>query len=105
MADLVFNSAVARANGKAITFTLDERKYKFHPPKTAAIFMSADDSPGERVRVQLNWLSAGLSEEDAKTIHDRLMDFDDPLTPGTLLEVVGALIEEASGRPTGPSPG
>jgi hypothetical protein len=99
MSKLVFESAVQRANGKPITFTLDGRKFKFQPPKTTAVWLANDAELDERVRVQLDWLSAGLSDEDSDFLVGRLKDFNDPLTPVTLIDVVSGLMEEVAGRP------
>lgn len=105
MSKLVFESAKQRANGKPLTFTLDGRKFKFQPPKTTAIWLASNDPMDDRVRVQLDWLSAGLSDEDSEFLVGRLKDYDDPLTPVVLIDVVSGLIEEAAGRPTTPPSG
>lgn len=104
MSNLTFKSAKKRATAEPIEFQLDGEMFMFTPPKRIAMFLAADEPTHEQVRVQLNWLSAGLPKDQAERIKSRLMDFDDPLEVTTLLEVVGALIEEATGRPTGPSP-
>ena len=103
MSDGIFTSAARREAGEEIKFTLDGEDYLFTPPKTVPVFLAADKNPAEWARVRLNWLSHGLPEDQAQRIHDRLMDFDDALDYGTLSEVINYLMEEMSGRPTGPS--
>lgn len=100
---LVFDTAKKRVAKEPIEFTLDGETFVFTPPKTAALALA--ESNTEQLRAQLNWLSAGLSDEQSEKLHDRLMDFGDPLEAVDLVKIVGALIEEMAGRPTGPSPG
>lgn len=104
MPNLTFKSAKKRAAAEPIEFTLDGEVFVFTPPKRTALFLAADESSSEQLRVQLNWLSAGLPEDQAERIKSRLMDFDDPLEIGTVHQVIQALFEEAAGRPTGPPP-
>ena len=99
---LVFASAKKRAAREPISFTLDDREYQFNPPKTAGLVLAATTS--EQLRAQLNWLEGGLGEEDAAHIRARLFDTDDELDAVDLVQIVNGLLEEMSGRPTGPSP-
>lgn len=98
---LVFTSAKKRAAQEPLSFTLDDREYQFNPPKTTALVLASDTA--SQLRAQLNWLEAGLDDEDAKQIRARLFDMDDELDAVDLVHIVNGLLEEMSGRPTGPS--
>lgn len=103
MPDLVYTSS-RQSQSDPIYFVLDDVKYEFYPPKTEAIFMSAGEPLAERIRIQLNWLSAGLSEEQAAHLKEQTFDFHDGPRWPDLIKIVSDLIEEATGRPTTPSP-
>jgi hypothetical protein len=98
---ITFKTAKRRANNQAIEFELDGTTYKFKPPKTTALVLA--DTTTDQLRAQLNWLEAGLPDKAAKEIRDRLFDMDDDLEAIDLVRIVNALLEEMSGRPTGPS--
>jgi len=88
-----FTTAARRVRAEPIEFDLDGVTYHFTPPKTIGVFLTAIEGGTAMIEYQLNWLDAGLPRDEAAIIRDRL------------LEVVGYLLGEAVGRPTGPSPG
>lgn len=105
---LIFEAAAKRADHKPIEFKLlggpdGENDFHFTPPRSS-VALALADTFADRIRVQLNWLEAGLPEEEAKIIHDRLFDPNDELEALDLIRIVNGLLEEISGRPTGPSP-
>lgn len=99
---LIFNSAKNRATQEPIPFTLDEKVYQFTPPETTALALA--EGTTEQLRTQLNWLEAGLPDEQAKEIRARLLDPRDDLAAVDLVRIINGLLEAMSGRPTGPSP-
>jgi hypothetical protein len=99
---LTFETAKRRAAKKAIEFTLDGTTYHFKPPKTTALVLA--DTTTDQLRAQLNWLEAGLPDDESELIRNRLFDLEDDLEAIDLVRIVNSLLEEMSGRPTGPSP-
>jgi hypothetical protein len=105
MSKLVFESAVNRDAGKAVPFDLDGATYHFTAPKRLGMFLSAhQDNSDKQIVAQLEWLDAGLPEEEAAVLRKRMRDPNDTLDVVVLLEIVGALMEATAGRPTTPSP-
>lgn len=94
----------AKRRKEPITFTLDGDEYTFNPPKTAGVVLEYAET-GNDIGPLLDWLDEGLSEEQAKRIEDRLRDPDDDLDMDTLGDIVAALFEQVSGRPTKRSSG
>lgn len=101
-ADLSFEIAPRRK--EAITFTLggDTHKYAFTPPKKAAMItvMMSATSDLEAAKGAFGWLDDGLSTEDRDKIAARLKDPEDDLDIDTIEQVVSALVERTTGRPT-----
>lgn len=109
---------------KPIDFELDGKNYTFKPPKTTTQIVGMMTVKGKgfeadlaRANVMLVWLSNGLdrSHETRKGVegHEeyvegcqscdiaaRMADPDDTLELDTVMEVIAALMEEVSGRPT-----
>jgi hypothetical protein len=92
-----------------IHFDVDGREMVFLPPNSKLLLMafrdSTDKDPTAQARAvstQLDWLGAGLSDEDGQWILDRLRDPDDGFDVSDALAVAKMLIEEASNRPTPP---
>lgn len=85
----------------AIPFTLDGRAMEFTPPGWAPILLLSNDKPMDVTRGYLDWLGAGMSEDDAQHLLDRLLDPEDQFDLEDITAVILGLIEEASGRPTG----
>jgi hypothetical protein len=107
-----------------VTFTLDGDLYHFTPPKFSIIAMGIgdlinaisgtaagmdEDSPESgastmaMMRELLDWLGAGLPDDEGQRILDRLKDPDDDLDIDTVLTITLGLMEEAGDRPTQPS--
>lgn len=110
---------------KPIYFELDGKEFKFSPPKTASQIVAMMSVKGkgfeadlERANAMLVWLSNGLNvEHEPRKGRDGHVEYvescqscdikaqlDDP-TPGsleldTVMEIIAALMEEVSGRPT-----
>lgn len=104
MSDLVFKTAAKREHAEVVEFTLDDDTYHFTAPKRFPLWLATNESLVEQIRVQLNWLSAGLPDEEAARLLARFNDFDDDLGVEELVDVVRGLTEETAGRPTTPSP-
>lgn len=88
----------------AIEFELDEVKYKFTPPKSAAMIMPMLEGDGDEmavVRAGLDWLKAGLHEEQYDTIVGRLKDPEDDYDLDEFQELIEWLMEQkaAGDRP------
>jgi hypothetical protein len=100
--DLSFK--VAARDSSTITFDLegDKHVYSFEPPKQALMVLPAINGGSDlaAAKAAFDWLDEGLSEEDQKHMRDRLMDKEDNLDIDSVEEVVGALVEYISGRPT-----
>lgn len=85
-----------------IPFTIDGREMEFIPPGWAPILLASTDEPLSATRTHLDWLGAGMSDEDGQHILDRLLDPKDEFDLEDITIVILGLIEEASGRPTEP---
>lgn len=109
---------------KPIDFELDGKWYKFNAPKTTTQIVAMMSVKGkgfeadlQRAGAMLVWLSNGLdrAHETRKgvegheeytegcqscDINSRLEDPDDALELDLVMEVIAALMEEVSGRPT-----
>lgn len=95
-----------------IEFELDGETFTFDPPDSNLLILSAvQASAGARqtaspmaqlgaIKAMLDYFDAGLSDLQADRIKDRLYDPKDPLTVIRLSEMVAALVEEQSERPT-----
>jgi hypothetical protein len=101
----IFETA-KRSLGEPIDFQIDDDKFTFTPVSTTSIYISSlmGHDLHSQTRTQLNWLSAGLPEDQAQRILDRLLDPEDYLDVQYLDSIVAWLIKEMAGRPTGPSP-
>ena len=110
MSDLSFK--VAKRRAQPITFDLegDDHVYTFTPPKQAGTAMPLIKSDMDiksdafglaAARSTFKWLDDGLSDEDREHIEARLRDPKDDLDFDTLGEVVEALMERVTGKPTG----
>jgi hypothetical protein len=102
VSDLAFK--VAKRRKDPVTFTLegDDHEYTFVPPKTADMvlpMLDADDELGA-AKAGFGWLDDGLSKEDQDRITARLKDHDDDLDISTLEDIIEALVERVSARPT-----
>lgn len=103
MTTKTFSSAANRVNDKPVEFELDGHTYVFTPIKRTALVLSAFEGGADQLRSQLNWLSAGLSDEDSAMLTARLMDHHDTLEIPDLLRIIEWLLGEMAGRPTSPS--
>ena len=104
MADsLQFKTAARRA--EPIEFVLDDEAYTFIPPKTAlmlmpGVFASGADAGMAMTRATFDWLSAGLPEDQNDRLIARLRDPEDDFDIDNLTEIISALTEQTTGRPT-----
>ena len=100
-----FTTAARRVAKKTVDFELDGDTYHFTPPKTTGIYLAGIEGSGtDQLKAQLDWLEAGLPADEASHLRERLLDVTDDLEITGILEVVGWLLEEMTGRPTTPSP-
>ncbi len=97
-----FTSARQRISAEPIEFELDGDTYSFTPQKTTALAVSGLNGGSDQIKGQLNWLGAGLPDDQAKRIVDRLLDPADDLELVTVIQIVGFLIGEMAGRPITP---
>lgn len=80
----------------AIEFELDEVKFKFTPPKEAAMIMPILEGGGDEmaiVRAGLDWLKAGLHEDQYAIIVARLKDSEDDYDLSDFQDLIEYLIE------------
>jgi len=102
MTDLSFK--VGKRNTDPITFDLEGRDhtYTFVPPKQAVMVLPMLDADSELVaaKAAFEWLDLGMSEEDREHLLARLKDAQDDLDFPHVEEVVTALVERTSARPT-----
>lgn len=98
---LAFKTAKRRKD--PIPFDLDGEEYTFTPPKNAMMVLpmiEENSGDAEALRGMFDWLGAGLSQEEADRILERLKDPQDDLDFDTVAEVIEGLMEEIGGRPT-----
>lgn len=102
-----YTTAVKRATGKPVKFTVDGRPITFKRQDTSALFAAAlvIDDTMDYLKARYDWFAAGLSDEDAQWFQDRLTDPADPFTPKELWDIINDLVEEIGGHPTQPADG
>jgi hypothetical protein len=86
----------------AIHFKVDGRELAFTPPGWAPILLLSPDQPMDITRGYLDWLGAGMSDEDGQYILNRLLDPTDEFDLEDITPVILGLVQEASGRPIEP---
>lgn len=85
----------------AIEFELDGRVMSFTAPSWAPILFGIEAAnPVGSIRNMLDWLGAGLPEEDGAYILARLQDLEDPFDIDDAMSIMRGLIEETTSRPT-----
>lgn len=111
-ADMAFS--VKRRRVQPITFSIGGRRgdgsedpyvYEFTPPKNVVMSMGLVErnsrfSETEAMQGLFDWLNAGLSDEDADRIVDRLKDPEDDFDVPDLTDIIQSLQERAAGRPS-----
>lgn len=91
----------AKKRKEPIHFVLDGEAYEYTPQKSADTFLSAVDGDEMGiVRNNFDWLSNGLSDEQAQRLIDRLKDPEDDFDVDDLGNLVTGLQEQIAGRPT-----
>jgi hypothetical protein len=98
---LEYNTAKKRR--EPISFTIDGHEYVFTPPKLAGAVLDTMDNGDDGAL--LDWLGAGLSDEDEELIATRLRDPNDDLDIEDIGHIVQMLVEKVVGRPTKSRPG
>ena len=83
-----------------IEFAIDGREMGFTAPGWAPILLADNSQVGGLTRAYLDWLGAGLSDEDGEWILDRLMDPEDDFDLPDITAVIFGILEEVTGRPT-----
>lgn len=97
---LEFKSGTARR--EPITFKVDDDEFTFKPPKLFNALMDGIESQDD-FGALLDWLRDGLPKEQAELLVHRLKDENDNLEVTDLGNIVQALVEKVTGRPTQPS--
>jgi hypothetical protein len=116
MADLEFKTSRKRKDPLTFTVEGEDHIYSFTPPKTALMMLpmldvivaqgvGTEEAQGEAglrmMKAQLDWLSAGLSEQDNDRLLARISDPEDDLDFETLVgEYIPELAKVTGGRPT-----
>lgn len=98
---------------ETVIFPLDGRDIEFTAPKVAPMMLDLanldltnPDAAGlASMQSLLDWLGAGMSDEDGQWIIDRLHDVDDDFDIDDALQVANRLLEASTGRPTRPRGG
>lgn len=86
-----------------IEFSIDGREMVFRNPGWAPIvMMNRNAQPMEIARTYLDWLGAGMSEEDSQHVLDRLLDPTDSFDLADITDVYLGIVEEVTGRPIVP---
>lgn len=92
-----------------IPFTLDGETYTFRPPKMISLILPvlgtdlsdpSTQQAQEMMTAQMDWLEAGLDEDEATRIAARLRDPKDDFDLDDLVNIVQWLVESVSKRPT-----
>jgi hypothetical protein len=97
--DLVFRTAKKRR--EAVEFTLDDKTYSFNPPKIARAMLPVIQGDESEAKATLDWLKAGLSEDDYSHLISRLEDDDDDFDFEDIGNLAESLVEKImTGRPT-----
>ena len=100
----IFTTAKRKVPDYTIDFELDDDKYTFTPSSSAAIFIaSLYDDQKLSLKVQLDWLEAGLPEDQAARLRERLLDPHDDADMTEVMQIINYLLEEMTDRPTTPS--
>lgn len=87
---------------EAISFSVDGRVLEFTPPGWAPILLMKPEQPMDVTRNYLDWIGAGMSDEDGQYLLDRLLDPNDDFDIPEITEIILGLVQDASGRPTEP---
>lgn len=85
-----------------IPFSIDGREMSFTPPGWAPILLMKPEQPMDVTRTYLDWLGAGMSDEDGQYILDRLLDPNDEFDLPDITDIILGLVQDATGRPTEP---
>lgn len=73
---------------------------EFRTPGWAPILLAGgSNDAGSATRIYLDWMGAGLSDEDGQWILDRLLDPEDDFDLPDVTQVIFGLLEEITGRP------
>jgi hypothetical protein len=96
--------------GTPVTYEIDERDVTFLPPTTgqwAVTLAGLSDtaSATEQMGAQINFFFSMLDDDDMRYFKQRLMDREDPFDVADIAEIITALMEEWSARPTIPPSG
>lgn len=87
---------------KPIDFSVDGREMVFHNPGWAPIILMKSTQPNDVTRTYLDWLGAGLPDEDAEWILARLLDPKDDFDLIDITNLCLGVLEEVTGRPIVP---
>lgn len=111
-ADMAFS--VKKRKVKPIYFSIGGRRgdgtedpylYEFFPPKNVVAAMGLVEKNVKYTEIDamngsFDWLNAGLSDEDAERIVERLKDDEDDLDVSDLTDIITALQERVAQRPS-----
>lgn len=86
-----------------VTFSVDGREMEFRNPGWAPVILgSGAGTVADQARRYLDWLGAGLPDEDGEWLLGRLLDPNDNFEIPDVTDLFVGLIEEITGRPTVP---
>lgn len=93
---------------EGLTVSIDGHILRYYKPtdgQVAVYFASSGRhaATNERVSAVINFFVEMFAKEDQPYLVDRLLDRDDPFGIDNVQEILEAMIEEWSGRPTPPS--
>lgn len=97
----------AKRKSGPIEFSIDGDDYVFTPPKTASMMLpvieqdDTDDMGLMALKVQYDWIEAGLPEEQAERIKSRLKNPKDDFDSSDLENISKWIMKQINGRPTG----
>lgn len=104
-AELAYTTA--KRKEKPVKFSVDGRDMEFNPPKRASMVLPVIEQEEVEamgvmaMKSQFDWLAAGLSEEDAEYLQDRLKDPKDDFDVPDIDKLFDWIMKQVNGRPTG----
>jgi hypothetical protein len=100
---------------KPITFHIDDLKVTAYPPTETQLALvmvamagadeDSDEGGAEMVREVMGFFFGLFDDDDQKALRGKMRDREHPLTVTLIGEIIEALVEEWSKRPTKSSPG
>lgn len=111
--ELVLDVAVNQATRQPVVFRFadNDHRYAFTPSDNTAVTLAtvrmlnktADGTWARHMGQIIEWITRGLSDEDAAHLMGRLEDPDDPLIFANIQDMYYKLLDAVAGHPTTPS--